>query len=734
MFTFQRLSIRDKLRLMMMLACIAALVLSTTVIVGFGIIRQKQAAEQRLKEVWESIWDSVWLNVDIGDREACEKVLNSMLTKKPGIVVGALYLKDRQLFASYVRTKSEAAPPAKLTVVGLSISSLSSLDYSDLGQNAEMEGIGFLYLRSDLTEELRVLRLFLAVVCGSFLLASVVAWWLSNRFQRVFVGPILQLLQTAKTVSHRKQYDLRAERVAEDELGQLVDGFNEMLEQIDIRDKELQKHQDELEGQILKRTKQLTQLNEELTLSKERADQASEAKSLFLASMSHEIRTPLNAVLGYAQILQRDSSLGKDQRKAVSTIERSGSHLLALINDILDLSKIESGRMELSEAEFDLKELISGLSVMFELRCQQKGLAWKTEGMDGSPILVRGDEGKLRQVLINLLGNAVKFTRSGSVRLRLHRTEGDIFEFVIEDTGPGIPKEVQSKIFEPFTQEKVGREKGGTGLGLAIARRHSELMGGELRMEPKEGKGSRFCFSVPLHEATGTILIRPSVRTGQVARLKAGTLVKALVADDIKENREILQRFLEDLGVTVMTADDGESALETLSVEHFDIAFLDIRMPGISGIEVAERVLEKSGAEPTKLVAVSASTLLHEQRAYAEKGFDAFVPKPFRLEQIFECLAQYLGVAFEYESEGDEESKQQLPKTGTKLELPEELLERLKRSAEVYSVTEFEEHLAEVEVLGENEQRLAERLRELSRDVQIDEILRILGSARSRAG
>jgi signal transduction histidine kinase/DNA-binding response OmpR family regulator/ligand-binding sensor domain-containing protein len=509
----------------------------------------------------------------------------------------------------------------------------------------------------------------------------------------------------------------------------------------------------------------LEESNRSLAEAKHAAEAANRAKSTFLANMSHEIRTPLNAVLGYAQILQQDRSLGTDQRQSAATIERSGSHLLSLINEVLDLSKIEAGKMELSEKDFDLRELIRSLSEMFELRCRQKGLEWRVEwelttehtawrnpsqkqleesanntgqeidskeethqgredrkeiqefsnlrvlgdllfkpeakkssltdstdeGSAGTasdpspsvtsvvsssesslclnPIPVRGDEVKLRQVLINLLGNAVKFTEHGEVVLRIEFSDQlpvisgqqptrapeapritdhcSLITFSVIDTGPGIPTDLRDKIFEPFTQGEEGRQHGGTGLGLAIARRQIELMGGELRLDSEPGRGSRFCFSLRFAPALAQEQESAAMLHKPPPRLRAGTHVRALVADDVAENRDILGRVLRAFGADVTDVRDGEQAFRELSSQPYDIAFLDIRMPGMTGYQVAQRISAEGGPNRAKLVAISASVLKHEQESYAEAGFDGFVPKPYRFEQIRECLEKHLGVTCE---------------------------------------------------------------------------------------
>jgi signal transduction histidine kinase/streptogramin lyase/DNA-binding NarL/FixJ family response regulator len=471
---------------------------------------------------------------------------------------------------------------------------------------------------------------------------------------------------------------------------------------------------------------ELLEASHRLAEAKETADVANRAKSLFLANMSHEIRTPLNAILGYAQIVQRDSDLPAKHRQAIGTIDRSGNHLLTLINEILDLSKIESGRMELVMADFDLAELVSGLSVMFELRCQQNGLGWRVSGLGGNPISVRGDEGKLRQVLINLLGNAVKFTDSGEVSLRIKRLAGDQFRFEVQDTGPGIPPAVQEHIFEPFTQASEGQKKGGTGLGLAISRRQIELMGGTLALESAVGAGSRFHFTLTLPVAATQMVAEPKRAARQARKLKADFRLRVLVLDDIAENRDVLSLFLKDLGAEVTVTETGQAALDELGRQFYDIAFLDIQMPGMTGIDVAQRVLAQPGAKRPKLVAISASVLTHEQKKYAQIGFDDFVPKPFRFEEVCETLAQLLGVEFEYEGDAADGLTGNSSQASSDVMLPGELLERLRQAAEMYSVTEFEGYLPEVEATGPGGAALADRFRALSRNVQFDEILKTL--------
>jgi PAS domain S-box-containing protein len=387
-----------------------------------------------------------------------------------------------------------------------------------------------------------------------------------------------------------------------------------------------------------------------LRTARDEAEAANRAKTTFLANMSHEIRTPLNAILGYAQILRADAGLSEKQRRAIETVESSGDHLLSLINDILDISKIEAGFQELHEEDFHLAELLQDLGRMFELRCRQKGLAWSLEA-DLTHERVCGDEGKLRQVLINLLGNAVKFTDEGRVDLRVRRVDGRSVRFEVSDTGPGIAADRQADVFEPFQQE--GAAAGGTGLGLAIARDHVRLMGGELTLESVQGEGAAFRFAIELPPSRGAPSAAGDQDYSKALRLQAGQSVRALVVDDVRENREVLAQMLAAVGVQVTSADDGEEGLALVQQESFDIVLADIRMPGMRGDEMRRRIVEHLGASAPKIVAVTASAMEHQRRQFLDEGFDAFIDKPFRRAHIYASLAELLGVRFDMEQIAD---------------------------------------------------------------------------------
>ncbi len=521
-----------------------------------------------------------------------------------------------------------------------------------------------------------------------------------------------------------------------DETAELADSFNRMARSLKLTLGELQALTDNLENRVRLRTaeleeanRQIGEANRDLTEAKEIAETANRAKSEFLANISHEIRTPMNAILGYAQIMRRSADLSAEQRHAVETIQRSGDHLLGLINDVLDISKIEAGRMGLNPSDFDLNELVRPLAVMFELRCNEKGLDWKVEGIDEDALWVRGDESKLRQVLMNLLSNAVKFTDEGTVLLRVAADVSGNYRFDVIDSGVGISAEDQQKLFDPFEQGAAGvRFGGGTGLGLTIASRQVELMGGQLTVSSAVGEGSQFSVAVPLSAAAaGRVAERTATYWSGVRHLAPGHEVKALVADDVQENRDILRRFLEDLGAQVQTADDGVEALARLESFRPAIVFMDVRMPKMDGMEALQklRAREQIATEKeVKVVAVSASVLEHERQEFLAADFDGFLGKPFRFEAVCECLSSQLNVEFEVEKAADADSAEQKDWRGVKL--PEDLLSRARHAAELYSVTDLETYFREMEQLGAEQRGLAAHLRELRLQLDLDSIRAVL--------
>lgn len=440
-------------------------------------------------------------------------------------------------------------------------------------------------------------------------------------------------------------------------LGALERRSVELKEQVDQRTLELRDtvHQlRESEASALNAKRRAVKSLEEALDERRKAQEADQAKSVFLSNMSHELRTPLNAVLGFAQLMERDPSLGSAHRDSLKVILRSGEHLLSLINDVLSLAKIEAGRLSLGEEPFLLHELCRDVVGMVSGEAEEKGLAVHFEGMGVTPQAVIGDRGRLMQVLINLLGNAVKFTERGSVTLRLSM-KAHLVDFAIIDSGVGIGADEIHKLFEPFHQTESGRRsKEGTGLGLAISERLVELMGGALRVDSELGRGSTFAFSLPLPTTTPDRVEKPS---GRVVGLRLDKKPpKVLAVDDTAENLALLRRLFKQVGLPVKTARNGEEAVGVWRQWRPSLIWMDMRMPGIDGYEATRRIRAEEAdlvTGRTVIVALTAAAFEDDRQEILACGCDDVITKPYQEHMLFETMARHLDLTYIYEESGD---------------------------------------------------------------------------------
>ncbi|MDM8551176.1 ATP-binding protein [Desulfobacterales bacterium HSG2] len=521
-----------------------------------------------------------------------------------------------------------------------------------------------------------------------------------------------------------------------DELEQLVTSVNDMrirliqgIAESEQARADLKKYSEHLEEMVEERTVKLRE-------AKESAEAANRTKSEFLSNMSHELRTPLNAVLGFAQLLTHSRNLTPDEREDLDLIMRSGEHLLTLINQLLDLSKIEAGRMTLNEKNFDLHGLLDDITDMFRLRADEKRLQFLFERFPDLPRYVRTDEVKLRQVLINLLNNAFKFTEEGGVAVRVGVADSEDsgseirnLKFEIEDTGPGIAPDESDSLFESFVQTKTGLElQEGSGLGLPISRNFVRLMGGELAFRSEVDRGTLFSFNIrggAVHAAD----VPTAQPTSRVIGLEPDQpRYRILIVDDKWENRHLMMKLLRPLGFELREAANGQEAIETWERWDPHLIWMDMRMPVTDGYKATERIKATTKGQATAVIALTASAFDEEKAVVLSAGCDDFLRKPFKEAEIFDLMHKHLGVRYVYEEIRKPEPRRRKPKPEDVLTpealaaLPDDVLAGLQKAAEIADFGTAKRLIGQI---GGQNKSLADAFSELVNDYQFDILISV---------
>jgi PAS domain S-box-containing protein len=464
--------------------------------------------------------------------------------------------------------------------------------------------------------------------------------------------------------------------------------------------------------------------------------QANRAKSVFLANMSHEIRTPMNAILGFSQLMLRDQDLTSQQCQYLGTINRSGEHLLALINDVLEMSKIEAGRTTLNSSTFDLPVLFNDLEMMFRVRTNEKRISFSVEMIGDVPQYIVGDINKLRQVFINVLGNAVKFTEQGGIAVRVHvdreSTRGPDLRVEVEDTGPGISRDDQDKLFRHFEQTKTGQQTGtGTGLGLAISQEFIRLMGGAITVTSQVGKGSVFVIQLPLKEGEAQA-VQTHDKPRHVLRLQPGQAqCRVLIADDIEDNRQLLAQLLAPLGFEIRLATNGVEAVQEFESWQPHLILMDFRMPVMDGHEAIRRIRPMVGGREPKIIAVTASAMEENRQALMEIGADDFISKPFREAELLQKIHDHLGLEYVYADEPTAAAPEQVVDLTPEslASLPKDLIHLMREAVIGADLDQLLARIQEVETLAPE---MARELRCLAEDFEYEKLLGLFGLGNHR--
>lgn len=699
---WRNLSIRQKLRLMITATSVAALVVAGLVFFLFGALASRALAAKHLSSVagFFSMAAATTLEFaadfpDDRNKQVLAAQLSKALAPAREILGVCVYLSAAnaakmgmtnrfylEFHQDNVRISWPPDPPVEADP-------RRDLEYLYITRNESGEEIGAVLLRYDPAAEGRLFWTCGAVAFGSVVLAALLAAFLAERFHRLITGPVLQLLQTIQKVASERDYTVRATAAGQDEVGQLVTGFNGMLEQIQERDVELQRQRERLEEQVSHRTAELRgaketaeEAHQQALVAKDaaeaarrQAEAANAAKSEFLANMSHEIRTPMNAILGFSELLRTQIAASRE-RNYLDAIVSSGRTLLTLINDILDLSKIEAGKLELQYEPVNVALLVGEIQKLFSIKAAEKGLRLVAEIDSRVPRGLFLDEVRLRQVLFNVVGNALKFTEEGQVRISVavepapsvdaqapgaepDETRVNLF-IEVSDTGIGIPKDQQEHIFGAFSQVvgQSARKFGGTGLGLTITKRLMEMMQGTIAVSGEPGKGSTFRFVFP--GVTITALASPESGSADVAiGLETFAPSTVLVADDVALNRALICGYFEGAGHLIVQATNGYEAMEMAEKYRPDVILMDMRMPELDGREATMRLRSNPALKGIKVIAVTASSFLEEETR-ARQICDGFIRKPFSRTELVTELRRHLKPAPRRESDGIAESQSEV--------------------------------------------------------------------------
>lgn len=652
---FRKLLIRQKLTLIIMAVTTTALVVAATTFVAYDVVSHRIMLEEEIKVLATITGNNCKAALRFDDADGAGTVLGN-LSGHHSITAAVIFSESGKEFSAFRRDdmKLKELPVMRAGEQGIHWSGGHMWVVQPIKSGDKI--IGTMAMQSDLRSINDMLFQDIVVVTALFIFAGIAAYLLATKLQKIIVAPITGLAETAKQVSLNKKYDLQAPHYYDDEVADLTNAFNEMLKEIEKREESLKSYRDHLEQLVEERTHKLKETNErlqkeivereatehKLVEAKEEAEKANRLKSQFLANMSHELRTPMNAILGFSGLLVRHADA--KVREFAETIGGSGKRLMRLIDDVLDLAKVESGKIRIKKERFPMKNLTTVRDTLLPL-LQGKPVEFSFHMDKGLPRELYSDETKIIQVLTNLAGNAIKFTESGFVKVECTRkpNDGEIF-FRVSDSGIGIKPEHMEPIFEEFYQVQKNRQAG-SGLGLAISKQIVKALGGRIWGESVYGKGSTFCFTIPesgpddgkepieqvsgWHDDNGETKVFNNKEP----------LSKILIAEDEESNRSLYREFLR--GYDYCFVHDGTGVIKKCHEERPAVVLMDIMMPVMSGEEALEHMRKEPGLSHIPVIAVTAKAMVGDKEALIAKGFDEYLSKPIDENSLKKLLLKY---------------------------------------------------------------------------------------------